>query len=379
MVSKTHFKKTFPILVMLVVIQLMSVHPPLSTQADSDPLPAGQNTIYHLYFPAILKTPMVQPTSALSYYVQEESPASMWALGCAVGQHDQNTPGKQDNLVILNFGQPWVENGVYGAGSFTPYWHFISLADMETAVRNYLLAYYNCSGSDNESQMMVGIGTNNYGSMNMGSSSTVRRDTMYSFGQRWADMVNNLTIWAAQNGYSGQVSTAGAMDIEWGGGSWNTPAVTRAWVDGFNANDRGVYIYFNFGACSGCPSSYNASTTPTWVHSAQGWTINDVWYVSWGVAPSYAVPEIYLNSGVNARQWQTLSEYAARHKGGRIDYSGPMTQYQACVQRSDDSTCPQMDNTPEQGWQQLYDALNASPLTAQPLLRWVTDIAWQLK
>ncbi len=356
---------------------LLSSAQPAAAQSGSNPEEELQTSSINLYLPVIHRNDVIQPTSALSYYIQDAAPATLWNLGCAVGRHDEATPGAQDNLVILNYGQMWIENDVYGTGKFSPYWNFISLSTVETATRSYIQGYYNCTGSDNASQMTVAIGTNNYGSMNKGSDLTVRRSTMYAFGQRWADMVHNIYTWAGQQGYTSQVAVAGAIDIEWGGGAWNTASVTRGWVDGFTANSRGVHIFYNFGACSGCNTTYNASTTPNWSYG--DWDLTDIWYVSWGASSAYAVPEIYLNTGINARQWQTLSEYAARHKGGRIDFVGPMTQYQACVQRSDDSTCPQMDNTPSEGWQQLYDALNSDPLTAQSVLRWVTDIAWQIK
>jgi hypothetical protein len=272
----------------------------------------------------------------------------------------------------------WIENGVYGVGSFSPYWHFISMAEVEAAVRSYVQAYWACSGSDNASQVTVAIGVNNYGSMQISNpnSQDARRSAMYEFGKRFGNLVNSLNVWAVQNHYASQVYVAGANDIEWGGGSWNTYYVTRGWVDGFNDYDRGVHIYFNFGACAGCPTTIN-STSRNWKYG--DWTMDAIYYVSYGAAPAYTVPEIYLNTGINAAQWAAMSKFGAVYKGARIDYVGPMTQYLACQVRSGDTTCPQMDNTPQQGWQQLYDALNADPLTAQAVMRWVTDITWQVK
>lgn len=370
---------------LLLFLSVLGGAAPAAAQSGSDPQNEVQTTTTRLYLPVVQRAVPVVPNAALSYYIQDASPSALWALGCGAGQYDQATSGKQDHLVVLNFGQMWIENGVYGAGKFYPKWGFVSLSDVENAVKSYIQGYYNCTGSDNDSQMMVAIGTNNYGSMNTGTTNqSSRRNSMYTFGQKWADMVNNIYTWAAGQGYTSQVSVAGAIDIEWGGDdyditpTWNTAYITRGWVDGFKANSRNVHIFFNFGACSGCNSTYSTSTTPNWAYRDE-WTISDVWYVSWGASPAYAVPEIYLNSGVNAKQWQTLSEYAARIKGLKIDFSGPMTQYQACIQRNGDPTCPQMDNTPSQGWQQLYDALNASSYTTQSVLRWVTDIAWQIK
>jgi len=61
-----------------------------------------------------------------------------------------------------------------------------------------------------------------------------------------------------------------------------------------------------------------------------------------------------------------------------MTFPGAMTQYQSCQQRVS-SECATLDNTPDEGWSQLYYWLNQDPRTAQPVLRWVTDIRWQIR
>jgi hypothetical protein len=108
------------------------------------------------------------------------------------------------------------------------------------------------------------------------------------------------------------------------------------------------------------------------------WSQGDVYYVSWGAPPALPLPEIYRNDGYLARQWQAVSLYGALYKGGKMTFAGAMTQFQSCQQRKS-AECETLDNTPEEGWSQLYDRLNQDPRTAQQVLRWVTDIRWQIR
>ncbi len=335
------------------------------------------------WLPQIYKELPDPPQYVTSYYIQDESGSKLYTLGCALGVRDVSLEGKQDSLVILNFGQMWIEGGVYGVGSFTPYWHFIPLSKVEEAVRQYVSGYFNCSTGDNDSFVTIGIGTNNFGKMNTGSTNEdVLRDTMYVFGQRWAEMATRVNQWAVTYGYASQVFIGGAIDIEWAGNtSWNTPKVTRGWVDGFDSRDNNdSLVYFNFGACVGCP----IVPSQTWKYSdAIPWTQEHIWYVSWGAPPAYVVPEIYRNDGYLAKQWQAVSEYGAIYKSRKIIFSGVMTQWQSCQQRPN-YECTRtdgygLDNTPEEGWLQLYTALNSDVRTLQDVLRWTTDIRWQIK
>lgn len=176
-----------------------------------------------------------------------------------LGTRDRNLPGAQDSMVVLNFGQGWFDGGNLnkpGAGLFSPYWHYVPISAIEAAVKAYIQGYWACSAEDQESQIMVAIGTNNYGGY--GSNTTdqnTRRTYAYEHGKVWAQMVVRLIQWVWSSGYSRQVSVAGAIDIEWDSQltGWNTPYVTYGWVNGFDNYDNGQAIFYNFGACVGCP------------------------------------------------------------------------------------------------------------------------------
>ncbi len=378
-------------------------------QVAAAPLLTATPTPFLFYFPIIINAPSATPTltpiptktytplpglptvtptvnlnapaplSATSYYIQTDEAARMYQMGCNKGTLDKDTPGKQDSLLVLVFGQGWIENGVNG--SLTVATHvFLSMSQIEAATKNYMQGYWDCSATDNESTIFVAVGTNNFGNMNSGYSDDANLKNVYTNqGRLWAEMVGRIGTWLMDRGYASQIWVAGANDIEWSTGlNWKSPTVTRGWVDGFDSADQGTYGYFNFGACVGCP----ITVSPSWVYgnTAQPWTQEHIWYVSWGVAPAWPLPEIYRKDGYLALQWRAISQYAKTYKGLRMDFAGPMTEYQACQQCGGctySNPAYNLDNTPTEGWTQLYQALAAWPDTAQPVLRWVTDIRYQ--
>ena len=120
-------------------------------------------------------------------------------------------------------------------------------------------------------------------------------------------------------------------------------------------------MLINHGAAGGCPQSGTTSTSGT---CNNGWTQEDVWWVSWGAAPSYPQPEIYATTGANANQWQQLSLYSVLKHGGRMSILGPLSQYGACQKMGG---CSGTDNTSSHAWSFLWSALNGDSRTAQDL------------
>jgi len=378
MMTRSH-KYRIPLLVLLIIISLL-----LQGQSGTP-----GNTIY---LPIIQKT--TPPLFATSYYIQNTDPSLMYSLGCDLGARDRELPGKQDSLVILDFGKMWIfkegEKKEYGVRLFSDGYsrYNITFAELKEAAKQFATGYWSCTKEfDTESQLTLAIGTNNYDSFNTTYTTQDNlRGLAKDFGRNWAYMINDLNETKMSEVYGGQVTFAGAIDIEWGQDSdgvyrWNTPYVTRGWVDEFNAYNNDTSVYFNYGACIGCP----IEVSPSWKYnSVMPWTQEDVWYVSWGAQPAYTVPEIYRNDGYLALQWAAISKYGiTKYKVSRIVFSGVMTQMQACEQRIDktdpEDECWTLDNTPEEGWYQLVYALNADPDTVSPYPRWSTDIKWQFK
>lgn len=288
---------------------------------------------------------LAAPSATTSRYMSTVDQAQLQQLGCDQGA------AAEDGVIVLNFGQPWYNGSTYGTNLFDGNATFVSIAQIEAAVKKFADGYWNCS--PNGPYIRLVIGTSNY-----------HGSTTYGHGQAWAEMVNRIQAYIeTPTSYASQIGAGAGNDIEL---NWNSPSATRNWVNGYTS--AGSYPYYNYGACEGCPTA----TNPGWIPD-NGWSLEDVWFVSWGAAPANPLPEIYANSGVNAEQWQYVSLYAYNNHGARINVKGSMTQYQACQ----DLGCSSAeDNTPSQGWTQLSNALNADSRTAQSVV-WSTDITWQ--
>ncbi|MCS6847475.1 MAG: hypothetical protein RMN52_07155 [Anaerolineae bacterium] len=320
----------------IAFVPQVSVTPPVT-------LPAGA------YLP-ITVTPNIAATT--SRYIGTMDPARHYAMGCASGR-----AGEQ-GVIILAFGQPWTQDGQYGVIYYQPGFPFAPTGAIAEASKAFLRGYWECAPAT--ARLSVAIGTNNY------RGATLQPATSFAHGQAWGQMIGQLHTWlqdAAPPGVRDRIAVFGGNDIEM---SWNTAALTKAWVDGYASATARPFI--NFGTCDGCPTSGNPTQNPN-----NGWTVDDVWQVN---RPPYAIPfpEIYLRSGVNADQWYRMSLYAAQNKGAKLAFGGLLTQWQACRDRG---TCGGLtDNTPQQGWRQLQDALNADPRTAMPLPP-PSDITWR--
>jgi hypothetical protein len=288
------------------------------------------------------------PFATKSRYMATAEWGELFNMGCADGQV---SPSDENTAVILDFGQPWSSGGAYGTLLFKVY-QFRSTTQIAEGVKGYLDGFYICAPEGAHTR--VAVGTNNYGMW-----------TTYEHGMAWAEMVNGLNEWIAeQPGYESKVAVRGASDMEPG---FREPVSTRAWVNGYNAAYSGESWLYNFGSCDGCP--YTAC--PTCI-SPNGWTREDVWYVSYGPAANWPFPEIYLNSGIHADQWYRMSVYSHDYHGGRMHFLGTLTQWQACQTHG---PCNGTDNTPEEGWSQLQEKVNSDVRTEQPII-YSSDISW---
>jgi hypothetical protein len=165
--------------------------------------------------------------------------------------------------------------------------------------------------------------------------------------------------------------------------AWNSPVVTRAYIDGFLSKNAGGYRMFNFGTCDACPTTTSFSDfyyrNPNYDWWSRGWYPDDAWYVTFGARSTWPLPEIYIDTGKNAKQWKNLSLYAYQAHGSKMTFIGSLTQYQACLQNPGEAACDIADNTPQAGWTQLHTELNNDFRTAQPALPYATDILWTSK
>lgn len=299
------------------------------------------------------------PPYSTSFYMNTKNPQVYYNIGCDHGKRDKNLAGIQDSIIVLDFGMPTDDDDGYGANMFG--YGPILLNEIEVVVEEVAVGYLACVGSDTTSHLRIGVGTNNYM-----TSARIATFNYYMHARYWAKMVNNINTWLKAEGFFSRVDAAGASDLELG---WNTPTNTRAWVDGYDSSNS--YPFYDYGDAQGCPTR----DYPHWSCDPEPWSQEDLWYVSFGVGPAYPLPLIYATNGVNAEQWALLSLYAYQTHGVRMDIKGAFTQWQAC-QQYPGGCGDYLDNTPAQGWTQMYNELNRDPRTAQTL-RWSTDIKWK--
>lgn len=78
-------------------------------EAYPPPVTGGQSITqnFYIYLPFITELP-----TAPSYYITQIN--SLYSLGYALGVHDRDAPGTQDNLVILDYGYPAKQGSTYG-------------------------------------------------------------------------------------------------------------------------------------------------------------------------------------------------------------------------------------------------------------------------
>ncbi len=290
------------------------------------------------------------PPYTASYYITNPSTNALYNLGCSLGTHDKNTPGMQSNLVLLDFGaQQKNSSGEWGASLWN---HFQTNSQIANLVKQFGIGYYDCTGNDTDSQLIIGIGTNNSGSL-----------VNYTAGSVWASLAFTVDKFILDNGYSRQVTIFGANDMEV---AWNSILNTRDWVDGYHTYTTNTPSYYNFGSADGCPTSGTYTSNTVCSTSTNSWKVKDIYYISYGAKKALALPEIYTNS--MATQWQKISKYGNDYEGGwSIYFEGALSEYGA-----DSSTL-----SPSSAWTALYNKINSDPATAQAKLYYSTDIRWQ--
>jgi hypothetical protein len=291
-----------------------------------------------------------------SYYMDTASRSALYDLGCAHGKADKSRAGTQRSVVILNFGAVYYSSnaGTYYATLFDG--SDTRLTAVRDAVKQYGYGYLICTEADTESSTTVALGTNN-------SAGTITS----AAGSYFANRVDEIGAYFDSLAYN-QVFAAGANDIELG---WSSPTVVRNWLNGYDSANS--YRMFDYGDAAGCPTTRIPSGNDCGTAAHPEWTAEDVWFKSWGSTPVFPVPEIYTTSGSQAKQRKYLSLYAYTQHGSRMNFVAALTQYHACLQIP--SGCSGMDNTPGQGWTQLYDQLNSDSRSADTSF-YSTDIRY---
>ena len=281
-----------------------------------------------------------------SYYVANADHNAAARLGCT----NSDVAGR----MTLFFGAP----APVGAGFGASLW---GATDQDTGqigelAKDFIRGYVWCRQTPSH-QILVGIGTSN--------STIDRRDDGWvsAHGAAWGTMVRDVATWADRY-YPGATRVYGAWDAE---PSWSANGKAELWMQGYNGVPGRRPMYANNSA-DGCPRDIATGGACN-----NGWTQYHVWRMAWQYDPALPIPQIYATSGVNARQWQKISEYGARVHHDGMAFSGVMSQFGACQQVGG---CTKLDNSPQAARDFLLYTLNSSPLTQQPDLETVTDMHW---
>ncbi|MCQ6282640.1 hypothetical protein [Bacillus sp. EB600] len=285
-----------------------------------------------------------------------------------------------NEVIILDFGKPTVQTqrvkknkmNTYGASLFNST-IFTSTNDIASGVEQFIDSFVASFTSPTVSySITIAVGTTNYGSQ-----------VTKAHGQAWGNMINSINIYISNKAVTDSryqsIQAVGANDMETG---WNSPSVTRSWVDGYRSTTN--YQLCNFGDAGGMPQAPYGRTSYISGTGNNGWTLDDIWYVSdGGVNPftntrySFSLPEIYTTSGTQAAQWFNLDLYSHQI------YQQPLSIYGVLTENAADNTTnpPSGQNS---GWNQLAGYIQSSNVTAAdlankpPFMQWATDISWAL-
>jgi hypothetical protein len=303
-----------------------------------------------------LPLPPPAPPPTTSRYVTTTDPQKLYDAGCSQGRAGPN------GIVVLFFGDPYsyYDNSgrlVYGA-TLPSVGTIVSTDTISVLVSEFAQGDYNCSPANAHVRLATGV-TNN--------GAYVNREHGIAWGQLVTDIQATIDYPPSMGD---KIAAAGAVNAKL---QWNTPTNTRAWVDGYTSSTNYIYLY-NVGNCPGCNYPTGAPGAP--------WTWEHVWYISWGARSNLPLPMIYAKSGTHATQWHSMSVYTYEQKGAvPMRFVGAFTQYDACHDPNNIPEGPNcirdgLDNTPTEGWTELYNAQNADERTVQNL-NWSTDVTWK--
>lgn len=294
-------------------------------------LPAHAGPGWTVFLPLVLNGQAKPPTDP-SFYITTTDPSVAYNLGCRQGLADASFSPPASSLVVLDFG------GQLSNGSGTLLVNSVEASNLqiEAIAEAFSHGYWYCTGTDLTSVLSLVIGTNNS-----------YYDVNASGGNTWAQVVAAVAASNHARGYDAQVVADGGNDIEPG---WAYVWDSEDWMNGYAAVAPAFSV--NYGSADGCPTNSSANAA-----CGNGWTQDDVWYVSWGAGPARALPEIYAS--VNAGQWAMIGlEGVEIHgSGGKIFFSGPLDTYPLWT----------ASNTADQAWDQFWTDLNRNPATAQSM------------
>jgi hypothetical protein len=156
---------------------------------------------------------LTTPVSSTSYYVTNLN--TIGSLGTSLGIYDKNTPGKQDHLVILDYGSPtWLQlpNGQYqyGVQLVNENSGIHDISSVIISAVSFAQSYYTTVHSwDSQSHLRLVIGVNNCCWYETGLY-----DRFAGHAAAWTNVVNSIQNQLVYFHYDTQVDVKAGMDIE---------------------------------------------------------------------------------------------------------------------------------------------------------------------
>ncbi len=294
-----------------------------------------------------------------SFYVKDTDPYTMYNRGYSDGSWDnQNCT---NGLAVLDFGEVGNEGlqtlnpAYYGYGTYT-FANGAPFVQDDTIVylaEQYARGWYNSTSTC--PRLTLSLGTSNYRECPFGNVRGLCSTS--GAGSAWADAAHQTDLWLHNNSLSGQINTGTADDMETAGlgQGWDCAGATRGFVDGYNGNasSSGLKLedYGDFFTSPGC------------------WSASDAWYVGWGAAWDWPLPEAYhsccqVNAFVQVERWA----------GGMLP-DGVVTQ---CAERYDPLPYPTctISDAPGTAWSNLYNQQSAAGFSEGAML-YSTNIQYQ--
>ncbi len=327
-------------------------------------------------WPEFFTAPVPQapwPGVTTTLYIDYSSAQNAQDLGFWLGNR-----GEPTGLVLLNFLRQDYTNG---EGTFLWTDGPTSIDTDKQIAISFMQGY---AAAQSNLPVTIALGTTNF------DDSSVEGRTYSLAGQDWAQFV--LSVVAAandpQNGIRGDFIVDGAVDMEQ---DWNTAANSRAWVRGYGGVSGAPPLY-NFGTCEGCNAGFSYMTSCAY-HAGQycnipsagiilnnSWSVDDVYYVSYGNSIAQPLPEIY--GDVFAREWAYVALYGTANDPQRVPdahgfvFAGELTQ---CVADLGPNAPDGLGYPPSKGfgavWNWLFNQPWAPYIIQAP--RWSTDIGYE--
>ena len=315
-----------------------------------------------------------------SWYITNPTTAALQSLaqGDASWANNLCTQyGSADTYTVLAFGRPGMASGQYAQYDHGGHW------DTNSAVESLSEAYADEWYADTSScpRLHLIIGTANDYECYNGTYPNPPSCSVYTAGQQWANVAQDVYNHAVAGGKSWQESIWSGDDLE---AEWDPYSCsgcgqpqTLDFLNGYTAQDRtfsAPNLLVDYGdADYGAPNELGYPQTPAW-------TVTNVYNAAWGIGWDVPMPEIYGSGLIN--KWNCIhnNSTGCTNPGGMV-YYGLMAECTmadtlptgSCWTQNHGSSYPPFvggcTNSPYAG----YLALTSASLAGWTNIRWQGD------